>query len=669
MNWKNLTIGKKIIFGYSIILLLLLALGAINYVGVGVIVRNADEVIAGNRLSGLLTQKELDHMQWASQVNALLTDSKVTELKVETDDHKCGFGQWLYSDARKEAENLVPSLGPFLKDIEEPHRRLHETAIAIAKSFRPVDPSLLAVLADIESSHLVWAAKVRDGLIAGDASLGNAQTDSSQCQLGKWLTSADGKKVYEKGGEAFKGIWNSIPGNHDALHQSASRIKEALAAGNSDEAIKIYQQETSAMLRSTIDKLQGLRKETEDEMEGLEQAKAIYANQSLPNLQKVRSLLSAIREETGKHIMTDDVMLAAAKATRLQVSILAAITLLTGIFMAFFTAKGLITLLSGVVRQLSQSSGEVNAASEQITAASLSLAEGASEQAATLEETSSSLEEMSSLTRQNADNTQQADHIMQETRTAIKNADHSMHKLTESMKEISAASAKTQKIVKTIDEIAFQTNLLALNAAVEAARAGSAGAGFAVVADEVRSLAMRAAESAKDTSSLIDATMAKVNSGESLLHETSEAFTHAARATDKISSLITEIATASGEQAQGIEQVNKAVTEIDKVTQANAGAAEEAASAAEELSAQAAAMNDVVADLQRMVEGDKKGTRASVRFAEMPRESRVAGSKEPARKLLKHPAADKTQKNTKSPGKSPAPREVIPFDEDNFQDF
>jgi methyl-accepting chemotaxis protein len=668
MDWKKLTIGKKIILGYSVILLLLIVLGVINYLGVGTIVRNADEVISGNSLNALITQKEVDHLNWSNQVNTLLTDSTVKELKAEIDDHKCSLGQWLYSDQRKEAEKLVPSLAPLLKKIEEPHRVLHESAAAIAKVFRPADTTLPVLIVEIEAAHLAWAGKVRDGIIKGDPAMENVQTDPTRCQLGKWLASEDAKRVYADSDELFKKTWDSIPETHNAMHQSASRIKEALTAGNTDEANSIFQQETTPMLQGTVVKLQTMRREAEHELEGMEAAKAIYANRTVPALNEVRALLGQTREEIKKHIMTEDVMLAAAKATRGMVSTLASATLLLGIVIALFTARGLISLLSGTVNQLTQNSTEVNAASLQIAEASHNLAQGASEQAATLEETSSSLEEMSSLIRQNADNTQQADNLMRETKSAINDADQSMKKLTVSMGEISAASAETQKIVKTIDEIAFQTNLLALNAAVEAARAGEAGAGFAVVADEVRNLAMRAAESAKNTSSLIDSTVHKVRNGENLLQETSEAFTHAARATDKVSSLITEIATASGEQSQGIEQINKAVNEIDKVTQANAGASEEAASAAEELSAQAAAMNDVVMDMQKMVRGGK----AEAPPAQLPQTTpprAIAKRTAAAPKQIKHLPADPARKHPNVPAKSPSPQEIIPLDDEDFKDF
>ncbi len=146
MNWKNMTIGKRIIAGYAVILFLLLVLGVINYLGVGTIVTNANEVISGNTLNALITQKEVDHLNWSGKVNSLLTDNKTTVLDVETDDHKCGFGQWLYSDQRKEAEKLIPSLAPLLKKIEQPHHDLHASAIAIGKEFQPADSSLPLIM-------------------------------------------------------------------------------------------------------------------------------------------------------------------------------------------------------------------------------------------------------------------------------------------------------------------------------------------------------------------------------------------------------------------------------------------------------------------------------------------------------------------------------------------
>jgi len=212
-------------------------------------------------------------------------------------------------------------------------------------------------------------------------------------------------------------------------------------------------------------------------------------------------------------------------------------------------------------------------------ATSQALSEAASEQAASLEETSSSLEEMAARTQNNAQSTDKASELMTHSNAVAAKANASMAELNRSMKEIAGASEQTQKIVKSIDEIAFQTNLLALNAAVEAARAGEAGAGFAVVANEVRNLAMRAAEAAKNTASLMGEIVQKVQKGEQLVDRTAKDFEVVADSSNKVMQLMGEVSAASLEQSQGIDQINKAVAEMNRVTQQNAASAEELASA------------------------------------------------------------------------------------------
>jgi len=288
-------------------------------------------------------------------------------------------------------------------------------------------------------------------------------------------------------------------------------------------------------------------------------------------------------------------------STVMIIGLIAAVVL--GVITAFFITVGITKAIKAIILGLTEASEQVASASGQVSTSSQSLAEGASEQAAGIEETSSSLEELSSMTHQNAQNAGQANEIMTETSRVVDDANSSMGELTSQMKEISDASEETQKIIKTIDEIAFQTNLLALNAAVEAARAGEAGAGFAVVADEVRNLAMRAAEAAKNTSSLIEGSVTKITNGTQLVQKTNEAFVRVEGSARKAGELVNEIASASKEQSTGLDQINKAVAEMDKVTQQNASGAEESASAAEEMSAQAEQLRDYVTQLIAMVDG------------------------------------------------------------------
>ena len=351
-------------------------------------------------------------------------------------------------------------------------------------------------------------------------------------------------------------------------------------------------------------------------------------------------------------------LVASNHRTLLLVGILSAIALLLGAFLAFIITRGITGPLNRVISGLNDGSEQVASASAQVSASSQSLAEGASEQAASIEETSASLEEISSMIQQNADNAGKANQLMGEAKETVGKANDFMEQLAASMTGINKASEETSKIIKTIDEIAFQTNLLALNAAVEAARAGEAGAGFAVVADEVRNLAMRASGAAKDTTELIDGTTKKVIEGSELADSTSKAFREVTESAGKVGELVGEIAAASREQAQGIEQVNTAVSEMDKVTQSNAANAEESASASEEMNAQAEQTKAYVHDLVTLVGGNASHTTVRKRQIHME----TIGMKKEASKKVKALGAPKKTKE-------PRPEDIIPLDDDDFKEF
>ncbi|HNY50666.1 MAG TPA: methyl-accepting chemotaxis protein [Smithella sp.] len=251
--------------------------------------------------------------------------------------------------------------------------------------------------------------------------------------------------------------------------------------------------------------------------------------------------------------------------------------------------------LDKALHQVLIAADQVAAASVQVSSGGQSLSQGASEQASSLEEVSSSLQEMLSMTRQNVINAKAAKEVSDEAWNSADSGVECMARMSMAIDKIKTSSDATSRIVKTIDEIAFQTNLLALNAAVEAARAGDAGKGFAVVAEEVRNLAMRSAEAAKNTASLIEEAVQNSENGVLINNEVLTNFQDITEKVNKVSQVVAEIAEASEQQDMGISQVNKAVEQLNQLTQQNAANAEESASAAEEMSSQSEEMRSMVA--------------------------------------------------------------------------
>jgi methyl-accepting chemotaxis protein len=257
--------------------------------------------------------------------------------------------------------------------------------------------------------------------------------------------------------------------------------------------------------------------------------------------------------------------------------------------------------LNSTIKTLDESLGQVGMAAErvssasaQISAGSQTLSLGATEQAASIEEVTSSLQEVAAMTRQNSENAKEAYKLSKVAVSSVKAGVESMKRLSDAINRIKASSDSTAKIIKTIDEIAFQTNLLALNAAVEAARAGDAGKGFAVVAEEVRNLAMRSAEAAKTTASLIEESVKNSEGGVVLNGEVLKNLSEINDQAYKVGVVMENIANASGQQTQAVEQVNTVIGQMSAITQHVAANAEESANGSEQLFALAEELKGMV---------------------------------------------------------------------------
>ena len=139
------------------------------------------------------------------------------------------------------------------------------------------------------------------------------------------------------------------------------------------------------------------------------------------------------------------------QGTKRNVTVVVLAAVVVGILLALFITRGIAVVLRRATSSMDEAASQVTAASGQVSEASQSLAEGASEQAASLEETSASLEEMATMTKQNAENANQAKLLMDETNGVVSRATDSMRQMSQAMTDIANSGQEIGKIIKTID--------------------------------------------------------------------------------------------------------------------------------------------------------------------------------------------------------------------------
>lgn len=250
--------------------------------------------------------------------------------------------------------------------------------------------------------------------------------------------------------------------------------------------------------------------------------------------------------------------------------------------------------LSQTISDISEASKQVSSGSSQVSNSAQALAQGATEQASSVQQLSASLSKVSEDVKETAESANKATEISNSSAVKLGGGNDEMGKLILAMDDISVKSGEIQKIIKTIEDIAFQTNILALNAAVEAARAGAAGKGFAVVADEVKNLASKSAEAAQNTTALIESSVHAVENGSRIAGNTAKALVEVMAGAMESVDIVKKIAVAASDQSTAISQITLGIEQISAVIQTNSATSEESAAASEELSSQANVVKELL---------------------------------------------------------------------------
>ncbi|MEO5377872.1 MAG: methyl-accepting chemotaxis protein [Magnetococcus sp. DMHC-6] len=612
MEWKNVSLQKKILTAVGTVLILLALVSLRSFTGISAMVQDGMEVVGGNKLRGEILQREVDHLNWANKVATFINSESTTEIGVQLDPTQCAFGKWYYGEGRQQAEAQLPQLMPILRAIEEPHKQLHASAEKIQKVYKSGDEKLPTFLAQKESDHLAWAGAVQNAILTHKNTL-EVELDPTKCGLGKFMYGEAGAKMRASDPELAK-LLDLIEPLHKTLHGSGEGIKQALQNGNFQKATDNYGQAVAPTLKEIRSILSTMQTRARDILQGKAAAEDIYTTETQPTLAEVQNHLHELVTLTKDNIMSEETMLHKAQQTRNLVVGISLAALLIGITLSLLIARSIIqpiiqsmrfaeqisegdltqnlhlqqsdevgrlvqslntmvVKLREVVNDVSHAAQNVSAGSNELSDAANGMAQGATEQAASIEETSSAMEEMAAGIQHNTDNAQQTEKIANQASKDASEGGKAVQEAVAAMKEIANR-------ISIIEEIARQTNLLALNAAIEAARAGEHGKGFAVVAAEVRKLAERSQLAAGEIGHLSASSV-------EIAEKTGLIMNRLVPDIEKTAELVQEIAASSREQNQGTAQINAAIQQLDHVIQQNAGASEEMAATSEELSAQA----------------------------------------------------------------------------------
>lgn len=250
--------------------------------------------------------------------------------------------------------------------------------------------------------------------------------------------------------------------------------------------------------------------------------------------------------------------------------------------------------LNQLILEVQNSVRNVDVGSRELAEATAALSQGTVTQAGSIQSLADDLNVIVDRINRNSENEEIVNRKLMNLDHQIQAANQQMSDLLVAVDEIETMSSSIQKIVGTIDGIAFQTNILSLNASVEAARAGQMGNGFAVVAEEVRSLAEKCSESSKKTEELINKCIESINNAKKCADATFASLSGIVVDSSEISRAFEDISRDTLEQASKSRNIQTEINNISDVVQTNTATVEETAASTAVLSDQAMSLEGMV---------------------------------------------------------------------------
>lgn len=132
MKKMRLTIKAKLLGGFGLVLLLMIAMGAVAFVMTGQVEEANNEAISKMEEIVFAVEKEVDHLDYLN----MLANSFILrqEFRGQLDYTQCDFGQWYY--ALLQSDDLRLTSAEFqttFRGLEDPHIRVHQTAAEIVE--------------------------------------------------------------------------------------------------------------------------------------------------------------------------------------------------------------------------------------------------------------------------------------------------------------------------------------------------------------------------------------------------------------------------------------------------------------------------------------------------------------------------------------------------------